>query len=99
MEIGQPDQDMLRALLARLLAERQMAVPEAVQDWLLTRLPRTAGAMREAAAALDRASLAARRPVTRQIAAGVVDALFGPDADEVSVDAASLPSPERTTLR
>ena len=64
-----PDDELLRALLARLLAERQLAVPEAVQDWLLLRLPRTPAAMREAAARLDRAALAAGRRVTRAVAA------------------------------
>ena len=86
VEIGQPDDDMLRSLLARLLAERQMAVPEPVQAWLLTRLPRTAAAMREAAIRLDRASLAARRPVTRQIAAFVLAAMQPSDGNDSETD-------------
>ncbi len=63
-----PDDDLLRALLARLLAERQMAVPERVQEYLLTRLPRTGAALREAAARLDRYSLAAGRAVNVRLA-------------------------------
>ena len=59
-EIRAPDDGLLRALLARLLAERQLAVTEPVQDWLRLRLPRTPAAMREAAARLDRAALVAR---------------------------------------
>ena len=53
-----PGDAMLRALLARLLAER-LAVPQAVQDWMLLRLPRHPAALREAAARLDRMALAA----------------------------------------
>ncbi len=90
VELCEPDEHMLRALLARLLAERQVAVPEAVQEWLLTRLPRTAGAMREAAARIDRVSLAARRPVTRQIAALVLDDDFIESADGLSPAGPSL---------
>ena len=72
VELGAPDDALLRALLARLLAERQLAVGEGVQDWLLARLPRTGAALREAAARLDRASLAEGRRVTRALAARVL---------------------------
>ena len=88
VEIGQPDEAMLRALLARLVAERQLAVPEAVQEWLLTRLPRTAGAMRDIAERLDGASLAARRPVTRAMAAALLE-------HDVFVEASPDPPPLR----
>ncbi len=81
-EIRPPDDDLLRALLTRLLSERQLAVPEAVQDWLRLRLPRTPAAMREAAARLDRTALVAGRRVTRAIAADVARAMADPDAAE-----------------
>ncbi len=71
-ELRQPDEDLLRALLARLTAKRQLRVEESVQDYLLARLPRTGAAMREAAARLDRASLAAGKRVSRRIAADVI---------------------------
>jgi chromosomal replication initiation ATPase DnaA len=67
-----PDDSLLRALLARLLADRQMVVSEAVQDFLLARLPRTGDAVRQAAALLDQASLAAGGRVTRAMAADVL---------------------------
>ena len=75
VQLRPAEDSLLRALLARLLAERQIAVPEAVQDWLLARLPRTPAAMREVAARLDRAALAAGRPVTRAVAAAVLEGL------------------------
>jgi chromosomal replication initiation ATPase DnaA len=66
--LSAPGDAMLQALLARLLAERQLAVPQTVQDWLLLRLPRHPAALREAAARLDRAALAAGGGVTRGLA-------------------------------
>jgi chromosomal replication initiation ATPase DnaA len=75
VELGQPDEDLLRALLARLIARRQLRVEDSVQDYLLARLPRTGAAMREAAARLDRASLAAGKRVSRRIAAEVIAGL------------------------
>jgi chromosomal replication initiation ATPase DnaA len=72
VELGQPDEALLRSLLARLIADRQLRVDEPVQDYLLARLPRTGAAMREAAARLDRASLAAGKRVSRRIAAEVL---------------------------
>ena len=77
VELGQPEDSLLRALLARLLADRQLAVSEAVQDYLLARLPRTGAALREAACRLDRASLAAGSGVTRAIASQVLETMGG----------------------
>jgi chromosomal replication initiation ATPase DnaA len=67
-----PDDALLRALLARLLADRQLVVAEPVQEFLLARLPRTGAALREAAARLDQASLASGGRVTRTMAADVL---------------------------
>jgi chromosomal replication initiation ATPase DnaA len=67
-----PDDALLRALLARLLADRQLVVSEPVQEFLLARLPRTGVALREAAARLDHASLASGGRVTRAMAAEVL---------------------------
>jgi chromosomal replication initiation ATPase DnaA len=66
--ITAPDDELLRRLLCQLLVERRVPVPEPVQEWMLRRLPRQAGAMREAAALLDRGQLQAQRTVTRRIA-------------------------------
>lgn len=93
VELGQPDEDFLRALLARLTAKRQLRVEESVQDYLLARLPRTGAAMREAAARLDRASLAAGKRVSRRIAADVIASLVEDGAaDEDFAQQAAAPS-------
>ena len=41
VEIRPPSDDLLAALLVRLLSDRQLSVAQSVQDWLLTRLPRS----------------------------------------------------------
>ncbi len=76
VEIGPAEDDLLHALLARLLAERQLAVAAPVQAWLLARLPRTPAALREMAARLDRAALGAQRAVTRALAGEVLAAFL-----------------------
>lgn len=84
VEIGPPDDILLRALLARLLAERQLAVPRPVQDWLLLRLPRTQPAILETVARLDRLTMerlamGGGRSISRALAARIVEQ--SPDAD------------------
>jgi len=71
--IGPAEDELLRPLLARLLAERQLDVPQAIQTWLLLRLPRHPAALAEAVARLDRAALALGRGVTRALAATIVN--------------------------
>lgn len=94
VELPPGDDAFLRTLLRRLLAERQLNVPDAVQDWIALRLPRTPGAMREATARLDRAALAAGRAVTRALAAHALEDLlhdsFADDPPEASPAGAAL---------
>ena len=72
VEIRSPDDNLLAALLVHQLAERQLTVPDAVQSWLLLRLPRSSSVLREVVARLDRASLASGASITRQFAAQVL---------------------------
>jgi chromosomal replication initiation ATPase DnaA len=68
---------LLRALLARLLSDRQLILGESLRDWLLARLPRHPAALREAVARLDGRALAAGGRVTRAMAAELVAAMGG----------------------
>ncbi|MDE2005192.1 MAG: chromosomal replication initiator DnaA [Rhodospirillales bacterium] len=70
--IGPAEDSLLDALLARLLAERQLVVAAPVREFLLRRLPRAPGALREAVARLDRAALGAGRGVSRALAADIL---------------------------
>ena len=70
--LAPPDDDLLRALLRRLLSERQLVVAENLQAYMLHHLPRTGGALRDAVAQLDRLALAAGGQVSRAMAARAV---------------------------
>lgn len=71
--IDAPDDALLSAVLVKLLADRQLMPPPDVIPYLLKRMDRSFGAARDVVAALDRASLAAKRPITRALAATVLD--------------------------
>ena len=90
VEIGPPEDTLLRTLLARLLAERQLRLPEAVQEWLVRRLPRSASALGEAVGRLDAASLEQRRNITVRFATVALADLLAPD--EIS---GTVPPPSR----
>jgi chromosomal replication initiation ATPase DnaA len=77
VEVQAPEEALLQMLLARLLADRHLPVAEPVQAFLLARLPRTASAIREASALLDRVCLEARARPTRALAAQVVAEITG----------------------
>jgi len=79
VEIGPPEDDLLRPLLARLLADRQLRVPEPVQDWLLRRLQRSAAALGDAVEQLDKAALDRHHSITARFAAEVLQDILAPD--------------------
>ncbi len=68
-----PDDALLQAVLVKLFADRQVAVPPNLIPYLVARMPRSIGAARAVVAALDAASLAQGRAVTRALAAQVLD--------------------------
>jgi len=80
--IGRPDDAQLRLLLARLFADRGIKVTETVQSWLLLRLPRSPGTLREAVARLDAAALARGGAVTRALATEVLADLLATAGSE-----------------
>jgi chromosomal replication initiation ATPase DnaA len=94
VRIASPEDSLLRALLARLLVERQLAVPQPVQDWLLLRLPRTPAIIRAAAQRLDSLTLerggAVSRPLAMQILAELRnEPQFEEDFASVGIDCSS----------
>jgi len=94
--IAEPSDELLRALLARHFAERQLRVDGGVQAWLLARLPRQAAAVAEAAARLDRAALTRGGAVTRGLARTALAELLAPEpeppAHDVSMEPVADPS-------
>jgi chromosomal replication initiation ATPase DnaA len=98
VEILPPDDALLRLLLARLFVDRQHRVPTETQDWLLTRLPRTSAAMREAVERLDREALTRPGGITRPLARDVLADLIQPDPEAAETDGGGDTANAETTL-
>jgi chromosomal replication initiation ATPase DnaA len=64
-----PDDAMLRAVMIKLAADRQLALDESVVRYLLTHIERSFAAARAAVIALDNEALRQGRPPTRTLAA------------------------------
>lgn len=73
--IRPPDDRLLAALLVKQFADRQLKVEVEVVAFLVVRIERSFAGVRAVVAALDRASLRARRPVTMKLARLVLDEL------------------------
>jgi chromosomal replication initiation ATPase DnaA len=67
--LSPPDDALLRALLVKLFADRQVLVDEALLTYLSTRLERSFAAAGAAVDLLDHEALRRRRPITRALAA------------------------------
>lgn len=83
-ELKAPDDALLRAVLVKHFADRQIAVDEALISYMIARMERSPEAARRLVAEIDSRALAERAPVTRRFAGRVMDALAGrepPEAD------------------
>ena len=68
-----PDDTLLAAVIAKLFADRQLAPKPDLISYLVLRIDRSFAAARDVVAALDTASLAQKRPITKALAATVLD--------------------------
>jgi chromosomal replication initiation ATPase DnaA len=75
--LGSPDDLLLKAVMAKLFADRQLAVPPEVLDYIAARIERSFAAAAAAVAALDRESLALGRGVTLQRARAMLERTGG----------------------
>lgn len=71
--LDEPDDALLSAVLVKLFADRQIAVPVALIGWLVSRMERSIAAARDLVAQLDARALAEGRPVSRALAAELLD--------------------------
>jgi chromosomal replication initiation ATPase DnaA len=69
VQLSPPDDDLLRSLIVKLAADRQIAVDEALVNYLATRIERSFAAAHGAVDRLDKEALRQHRPVTRALAA------------------------------
>jgi chromosomal replication initiation ATPase DnaA len=67
--LAPPDDALLRAVLVKLFADRQLAVDEGLIGYLASRIERSFAAARAAVAELDREALRQQRAVNRTLAA------------------------------
>jgi chromosomal replication initiation ATPase DnaA len=67
-----PDDDLLRQVLVKLFADRQILVDPGVVDFILKRMERSFEAANGLVTELDRAALAAGRSVTKGLASAVL---------------------------
>ncbi|HLQ17643.1 MAG TPA: chromosomal replication initiator DnaA [Tabrizicola sp.] len=75
-QLDGPDDALLSAVLVKLFADRQVAVPTNLIPFLVSRMPRSIGAARALVAALDARALSEARPITRALAGDLLDELF-----------------------
>ena len=71
--LNPPDDDLLAGVLLKLFADRQITAEARLIPYLLPRKERSIAAAQALVAALDARSLATHRPVTRALAAEVLD--------------------------
>lgn len=69
VELSPPEDKLLRALIVKLAADRQVAVDEPLVNYLANRIERSFAGVHRAVARLDEEALRQHRPVTRALAA------------------------------
>lgn len=70
--LAAPDDVLLRAVLVKLFADRQLAVDEQLVGYVATRIERSFAAARAVVAQLDAEAMRRKRPLTRALAAEVL---------------------------
>jgi chromosomal replication initiation ATPase DnaA len=76
--LGLPDEALLRSLMAKLFADRQVAIEPAILDFIVHRMERSFAAARDLVARLDAEALAEGKRVTR----GLAGRFLGGNAEE-----------------
>ncbi len=72
VEIGSPDDALVRAVLVKLFIDRQLVVDTSVVEFIALRIERSLDAARSIVELIDREALARGRPVTRAIVSEVI---------------------------
>jgi chromosomal replication initiation ATPase DnaA len=77
-ELGAADDALLRGVLVKLFADRQLAVEETVISYLVVRMPRSLDAARHVVAEIDRRALEDKAQISRVLVARVLSELTEP---------------------
>jgi len=70
--LGAPEDELLRQVLVKLFADRQLVVEKPVIDYLISRMERSLGAAIALVETLDKRALAGGRRITRAMAAEIM---------------------------
>jgi len=73
VEILEPDDDLLRRVLVKLFADRQIAIDISVVDYLVVRMERSLEVALRAVEAIDQEALAGRVKITKPLAGRVLE--------------------------
>ncbi|MCC5960865.1 MAG: chromosomal replication initiator DnaA [Rhodobacteraceae bacterium] len=77
--LAAPDDALLAAVLTKLFADRQVSVPDTLIPYLLPRMERSLGGALHIVALLDAAALARKKPISRNLAAEILNGLSDPE--------------------
>jgi len=72
-KIGAPDEALLRTVMLKQFADRQLAIDPKVLEFLALRIDRSLEAASAAVEAVDRAALASGRKISRQLVAAALE--------------------------
>lgn len=75
--LAPPDDTLLAAVLTKLFADRQVRIPESLIPFLLARMERSLAFAQVLVAELDAEALARKKPISRALAADVMQVSFG----------------------
>ena len=75
VEILEPDDDLLRRVLVKLFADRQVSIDIGVVDYLVLRMERSLDVAIRAVEAIDREALAGRVKITKPLAGRVLESV------------------------
>lgn len=73
IEILEPDDDLLRRVLVKLFADRQLAIDLGVVDYLVVRMERSLGVALDTVDAIDREALAGRVKISKLLVGRVLE--------------------------
>lgn len=79
--LAEPDDELLRRVLTKLLADRQLTVDPAVIEFIATRMERSLGAANVIVDRLDQEALARNRAITIRLAGEVLGSVFDRQGD------------------
>ncbi len=71
--LGEPDDTLLRAILIKQFADRQINIDEAIINYMVARMERSARAARDLVAEIDEQALRQKANVTRRFISGIMN--------------------------